>query len=110
MSNQQTPQPNVREWTIQADTEPSVRVGIILKQDAQKFIRIDIPDQPHHLIADGFRIGVFTKTKIGLTLTGGKLVVSAGDENVSAEKSVTIEPIEASTSADDAMVVHDIIA
>ncbi|HNO77737.1 MAG TPA: SpoIID/LytB domain-containing protein [Phycisphaerae bacterium] len=110
MSNQQTPQPNVREWTIQADTEPSVRVGIILKQDAQKFIRIDIPDQPHHLIADGFRIGEFTKTKIGLTLTGGKLVVSAGDENVSAEKSVIIEPVEASTSADDAMVVHDIIA
>ncbi len=108
MANPSTP--NVRDWSIESNVEPTVRVGIILKQDAQKFISIDIPDHQHTVYADGFSLGDFEKTNIRLALSGGQLAVTAGDQTIAVEQSVKIEPKTASTSSEDAMIVHDIVA
>ncbi len=102
--------PNVREWSIQDNREPSVRVGVILKQDLQKFISIDIPDHTHTVFADGFSLGDFTKTNVKLALSGSKLAVNVNDQVVAVENSVVIEPKAPVTSAEDAMIVHDVIA
>jgi peptidoglycan hydrolase-like amidase len=110
MTDQSSPTPSVRDWSIQDHTEPSVRVGIILKQDMQRLVSIDIPGHAHRVLVDHRPLGEFIKTDIRLALTSGQLAVSAGDQRVAATESVTIEPISASTSAEDAMNVHDVIA
>ncbi|GJM23785.1 MAG: amidase [Phycisphaerae bacterium] len=110
MANQSPPIPDLRKWSIHDKTEPSVRVGIILKQDTQKLISIDIPNQSHNIWVDDRSLGEFSKTNIQIALTVGKLAITIDDQTATATESVKIEPTTQSSSAEDAMVVQGVIA
>ena len=38
---------NIREWTLDCGTEPTVRIGVILDEDALDSIHLGLPSEPY---------------------------------------------------------------
>jgi len=73
---------NIREWTIEARTEPTVRIGVILDEDAHDTVHLGLPGEPHNAtFGDSNETRVLEPgTKLKVRHTGDSLAVGIADQ------------------------------
>ncbi|NOX57277.1 MAG: SpoIID/LytB domain-containing protein [Planctomycetes bacterium] len=101
---------NLREWSVQDRAEPTVRIGIVLDEDAEQEIRIDLPVQPQTVSSCDEVLRSLADQSVTLGLDGKKLNFLAGDHDMQTSGPIRIEPTTRDCDAAASMTVRNVVA
>jgi peptidoglycan hydrolase-like amidase len=103
---------SIRQWTRDARREPTVRIGIILDEDASETVRLRTPDAAYTLARDDHPPMTLTgKAAVEIGWSEGRLSVRTGDAPAAISTCVRIAPAVAAPLAGGVgVLVGDVVA
>lgn len=74
---------SIRRWTLDARHEPTVRIGVILDEDAQTSVQIELPAEPAYRLDASASCGPALPEGGAPLRPGAKVTVTSADEQLS---------------------------
>ena len=83
---------NMKTWSVSANTEPTVRVGIVLDEDAMTEVHITIPNTNYRMQAEDRDCGHFLNANLRMQLVGNRIAVDASGQQKFEAGSIRLFP------------------
>ncbi|GAB4109089.1 MAG: SpoIID/LytB domain-containing protein [Phycisphaeraceae bacterium] len=102
----------LREWKISSNSEPTVRIGVILEEDADGAVELVLPDPGYFLVTpQGDRIGVTRGDTVRVEKLGDRLIAEWPGGRLDPMPKLRIEPAGAVPIQRSAgMLLRDVVA
>ena len=104
-------QVGIRDWTKASGIEPTVRVGIVLDEDALTTVQLKIPASPYSLNGSNEEQTQITNASASARLIEGKIALTIADEAEQVDTIWRFVPQKIQTSLrGEGLLVHDVVA